>query len=87
MSQHPSTLTSLPGPSLLNEYLEDKGKSESLILGLQEAISIFLPDDVLKDIEPALVRFGNKVASDYLEPSIDAEQNPPQLQQYSPTGE
>jgi len=65
-------------PTLHNQYLSD-----SL---LQSYLKRVIPKEILHEIEPDLVRFGERVATDVYELSLDCERNPPSLVQYNAWG-
>eukprot|EP01132_Coremiostelium_polycephalum_P009128 gene9128-11184_t len=65
-------------PMLGNQYLEDTF--------LLESLKRVLPNDVLKSIEPDLIRFGDRVVTDILQHGRNSENNPPKLVQYDAWG-
>src|SRR5687768_5728333 len=65
-------------PELLNQYEDDEV--------LKSFLRRYLPASTLKDIEPDLKRFGEKVAKEVLEMALEAEENPPVHVPYDPWG-
>ena len=66
------------GPQLGNQYIDDQC--------LVSFLAWTLSPDIYKEIEPGLLTLGERVSTDILELSIDAEANPPELIQYDPWG-
>jgi alkylation response protein AidB-like acyl-CoA dehydrogenase len=50
-------------------------------------LKVFIPADVIGEIERDLISFGDKVASEYLPYHHDAERNPPTFEKYTGFGE
>lgn len=65
-------------PVLKNQYLSDKV--------LLSYLRHYLPTDVLKTIEPDLIRLGERVTTDILAMAEEAEANPPVHIPYDPWG-
>ncbi len=66
------------GPVLGNQYQED-----SLLCSY---LSRVLPREILAEIEPDLLRFGERTVAEILQWGDDAEANPPELVQYDSWG-
>ncbi|RNA04176.1 acyl- dehydrogenase family member 11-like [Brachionus plicatilis] len=65
-------------PKISNQYEEDPF--------LKEQLEIDIPKEYLKDIEPDLHQFGNKVATNIYELSLECERNVPRLESFDAWG-
>ena len=66
------------GPVLKNQYETD--------MLLKNYLKMKMPEDILRQIEPDLRNFGNRVVTDIYEMGVDAEEHEPELIQYDPWG-
>ena len=80
MKNHtPYSNFSQQAPKLTNEYTQDEF--------LQDYLKTYLPKKVLDDIEPDLIRFGERCATELVEYARACELNPPHLISYNAWGE
>src|SRR5690554_4582678 len=66
-------------PSLTNEYTQDEF--------LQDYLEVHMPKEVMDEIRPDLIRFGERVATELIEYANACENNPPKLISYNAWGE
>ena len=67
-----------PIPQLSNEFLTDTF--------LQDYLATYLPEEILKEITPDLLQFGERAAGEFRVWARDAEVNKPQLTQFDAFG-
>ncbi len=80
MKNHtPYSNFSQKAPELINEYTQDEF--------LQDYLDSYMPEEIMEEIRPDLVRFGERVATELIEYANACENNVPKLISYNAWGE